>query len=86
MPGLSPSYTDAEIANLRGKVSDAEYRKNSIAHELENWRSKESLLRGDKDHVNDHAHAVAKVSEFESKLDNANYELKEARARLNNAL
>lgn len=84
--GFKPSYTDAEIANLKSKVSDAEYRKNTIAHELENWRSKESLLRGDKDHVNDHAHAVAKVSEFERKLDNANYELKEARARLNNAL
>ena len=84
--GFKPSYTEAEIDNLRSKVSDAEYRKNSIAHELENWRSKESLLRGDKDHLNDHAHAVAKVSEFERKLDNANYELKEARARLNNAL
>lgn len=84
--GFKPSYTDAEIDNLRSKVSDAEYRKNSIAHELENWRSKESLLRGDKDHLSDHAHASAKVFEYERKLENANYELKEARARLNNAL
>ena len=84
--GFKPSYTDAEIDNLRSKVSDAESLKSSIAHELANWKSKESLLRGNKDHNNDHANAVSKVAEYERKLENANYELKEARARLNNAL
>ena len=83
---FKPSYSDAEIDNLRSQVSNAEYTVGVIARELENWRTKESLLRDDSDHVSDHAHALDMVSEYEKKLNNARAELKEAKARLNNAL
>lgn len=81
------TYTPEEIANFRSKVERLESTVSVKKNNVHNWECKVSLNDTKEKRANgDYAYACKRLSEARAELRNAEWDLKEAKARLNNAL
>lgn len=77
------TYTESEINERKHRVENCEERIRNLQHDLDLAKSKESILRDNKDRAADHARVCNEISDLNRKLHSANIDLGNAKSAYN---